>query len=83
MTDKEFLEARVSYDNSGDPYTLDVMDGNKRVAHVKMDGSTAVVTSMFTYAGDDCVYGYTCVAVVEYLELLPFVQAAKFGEVDA
>lgn len=79
MSDATYT-ARVSYNAQGEPNNLDVKDGNQRIAHVKIDGSSAIITAVYPYRGEDCVYGHTCVEVLEYLETLPFVQAAKFGD---
>jgi len=77
------LQARVSYTVDGSPSSIEVKDGSQRIAHAKMDGSSAIVTCVYPWDAAEGVTGRQCLDVLAYLEELDFLQAAKFGEVDA
>jgi len=80
---QDYLCAEVAYNSDGKPEYVKVYDGDDKLCRATINGSSAVIQKMYPYPEYSHVAGDTCVLVMDYLDSLPFVQAAKFGEVDA
>ena len=77
------MKAEVKYNNNAERESISVYNNvNDRMAHAEIVGGSAIVTMMEPTNENVVVYGDECVAVLEFLEQLPFVQATKFGDAD-
>lgn len=77
------MKAKVTYNNDGEVSEIKLTERSDTLAYANMAGSTAVITTVYPLKGHDGISGEEIAHMVEYLEELPFVQAATIKEVEA
>lgn len=77
------MRAKVSYDADGEVYEIKVTDNSEVHAYAHMEGSSAELTTIYPLDGCEGVAGHHIHRALEYLESLPFVQAATIREKSA